>query len=120
MGLAALRLVSLAGMGFLRSLSSRGTFHGVSWKTARTMQTKIRRMTRPRRILMDVLDFLGEVDMFFHRRKFRIGTVGQEAGYWLVGRSPFGEQVRPVLEVGPYKNMNSTTLGGELARGVRH
>src|SRR5690348_211730 len=64
MGFAALRLAAEASSGFLRTFSSAGTFQGVSWNAARPMQTKIRMMTRPSRILMDVFDFLGAVGMF--------------------------------------------------------
>src|SRR5258708_9427588 len=64
MGFAALRLASLAGTGFLRSLSSRGTLHGVLCKAAMPIETRIRTMTKPRRIFIGVFDFLGGLGSF--------------------------------------------------------
>jgi len=62
-GFAALRLASVEAIGFLRSLSSRGTFQGVLWKAARPIERKIRRITRARRSLTSVFGFLAGVGM---------------------------------------------------------
>src|ERR1700675_559099 len=84
-GLAALRLASEAGSGFLRSLSSRGTFQGVLWRAARPIERKMRAMTRAKRSLRSVFGFLGGVVMFYSLIKFshRRGWAG--SGNW-VGR----------------------------------
>src|SRR6267143_1138258 len=62
-GFAAFRFVAEAARGFLRSLSSRGTFHGVLWRAAKPMERKIRAMTRANRSLRSVFCFLGGAGM---------------------------------------------------------
>src|ERR1700739_1642115 len=83
MGFAALRLASVEAKGFLRSLSSRGTFQGVLWKAARPIERKIRRITRARRSLTSVFGFFAEVgmDLFPGKVSHRWGLVRKSGSY---------------------------------------